>query len=379
MIARRVMQFAALACLAAGCFKMNVNLNAGSDGGEGGSNPGGDAPSQLPASGGGSWKDIAIDTAGQIFTAAERGAIFYAYDTLAYPLEPVQLTARVQSAKTFRAIEEVTVGFYQDSALVGSAKTDKDGHASMEWTPPKAGDYQFTAKIVGVPDDDYEALLQITPAPLLVSARHKDTDFVVIDLDHTLVDSSFFRVLTGGAKPMAESVRVTKRIAERYSIIYLTHRPDLLTRKSKSWLKDNGYPAGPLLVSELKDAFGDSGKFKTAKLAAVRKSFKNIRIGIGDKPSDAQAYVDNGLVAYLIPDYKEKPKDLRKAASQIERLRDRDRLNVVSDWEQIEAGIFQTRKFPPKAFAAALKRQADQLDAEEQERKRREKEREEDD
>ncbi len=328
------------------------------------------SPSQLPSVGGGSWKDVAIDIAGQLTLGAEHGAIFYTYDTLAYPGKPVMLAARLQSARNLRMVEGATIGFYKGSELIGTAKTDEDGHAVLDWTPPKEGNYSFTAEILKVPDDDLEEMLKITPAPLLVAARDKSAAFVVIDLDHTVVDSSFWRVLTFGARPMADSARVTKRIAGRYSIIYLTHRPDLLTRKSKNWLTDHGYPAGPLMVSELKDAFGDSGKFKTAKLSAVRKSFPNVRIGIGDKPSDAQAYVDNGLIAYLIPDYKDKPKDMRKKAKEIRGLRDRGRLHVVYNWRQVEAGVFQDRKFPPMAFVSALEREADRLEAEEKSRKR---------
>ena len=84
-----------------------------------------------------------------------------------------------------------------------------------------------------MPDEDHRELLEVSPAPLLVAARAKEESFVVIDLDHTVVDSSFFRVLTFGAKPMADSVAVTNRIVQLYNIIYLTHRPDLMTRKSK--------------------------------------------------------------------------------------------------------------------------------------------------
>jgi len=255
---------------------------------------------------------------GEVTVGAEHGAIFYAFDTLAYPREAVDLTARVQSAKNLEMIADVTVGFFRGGERIGSAVTDEDGLATIQWTPPKAGGYEFEAQIIAVPGEAFTELLEITPAPLVVMAWPKDKAFVVVDLDHTVVDSSFFRVLLGGARPAADSVRVMRRIARRYGIVYLTHRPDLLTRTSKAWLRENGYPPGPLLVSELKEAFGDSGKFKTAKLAAVTEAFPNAKIGIGDKLSDAQAYVDNGLVAYLIPHYKDKPESMRKMAGPAE-------------------------------------------------------------
>jgi len=353
-----------------GCFQVKVEVPALASGG---------GSSRPRRASGGSWKDKAIDVVGEVTVGAEHGAIFYAFDTLAYPREAVDLTARVQSAKNLEMIADVTVGFFRGRERIGSAVTDEDGLATIQWTPPKAGGYEFEAQIIAVPGEAFTELLEITPAPLVVMAWPKDKAFVVVDLDHTVVDSSFFRVLLGGARPAADSVRVMRRIARRYGIVYLTHRPDLLTRTSKAWLRENGYPPGPLLVSELKEAFGDSGKFKTAKLAAVTEAFPNAKIGIGDKLSDAQAYVDNGLVAYLIPHYKDKPESMRKMAGDIRRLDGRGRLNVVSSWRQIEAGIFGGKKYPPETFARQLSRRADQLEALQRQRKRDEKEDDDDD
>ena len=43
---------------------------------------------------------------------------------------------------------------------------------------------------------------------------------------------------------MAGSVEALNRISKRYAVIYLTHRPDLLTRKSKTWLTTTATPPG---------------------------------------------------------------------------------------------------------------------------------------
>ena len=336
-------------------------------------------PSQLPASSGVSWREIITGTAGKVFLGSEQGVIFYTFDSLAYPNSPVDLVANLQSSNDLQPIAWVTVGFYDGDDLIGEAETDDKGRASLKWIPPGEGDYPFTARIIHVPQGAPKAMLDVRPSPLLISARSKDTRFVVIDLDHTVVDSSFFRVLVGRARAMPNSVEATRRIAGVYSIIYLTHRPDLMTGRSKAWLVDNGYPPGPLLVSQLKEAFGDSGKFKTAKLKAIRKAYPNVEIGIGDKLSDAQAYVDNGLTAYLIPNYKTKPKNMRKMARKIGRLRSGGRLSVVDGWTEIEAGIFKGRKFPPKTYARRLMRRAEKLEADEKARKRKKKKDDDDD
>ena len=351
---------------AAGCVQapseININVDAGGIG-----EPSDKEPSDDESSGGGSssgsWTDVLSNIGGQIL-AAEHGVLFYAFDTLAYPQKPVDLVARLQSGKSIKAIDGALLGFYRGDELEGTARTDEDGYGRISWTPPAGGDHEFTVRIIEAPTDkdDYADAVNVTPAPLLVAAREKYVDLTIVDLDHTVVDAGFSRVLIGGAKPMPGSIDVMGKLAKRYTIVYLTHRPDILTRKSKAWLKDNGYPRGPLLVSELKEAFGDSGTFKTAKLKAIRSSFPNVRIGIGDKLSDAQAYVDNGLTAYLIPDYKNKPKSMRKMADQIRQLKGNGRLHVVSGWQEIDAGIFSGRTFPPEAFAKRLDEQAKQLE-----------------
>jgi len=354
---------------AGGCFKADIKV-AIPDGG-------GATPTQLPGAGG--WRGTLWGTLGQTL-GAQHGYLYYAFDSLAYPREPVELAIRLQTSSGLKGVKGVTIGFFKRSAFLGEAETNSDGLARFRWTPPAEGDYTFEAKVIEVPDRDTRNALKLTPAPLRVAARSKETEFVVIDLDHTVVDSSFFRAMFGRARPMVDSVRVTRKIAGRYSIIYLTHRPDLLTRTSKSWLTAHRYPFGPLMVSQLKDAFGDSGKFKTGKLKSIRRSFPRVKIGIGDKISDAQAYVDNGLVAYLIPHYKkDKPKDLRKMARKIEKTRGRGRLQVVSGWVEIERGIFGKAKYTPADFADGLKRRAALLEEQERERKRRKKKDDDDD
>jgi len=323
------------------------------------------APRPQPASSGnGGWKDMLIGAAegfGAMATAMEHGVLFYALDTLAYPNEEVDLTARLQGRR-LSGLPGAELGFYRGEELIGKATTNADGYAKVGWTPPKAGDYAFEVRVLSPPDDESaQNAAKVSAAPLLVAARDKDTQFSVIDLDHTVVDSSFLWVLLGGADPMRGAADAVQRLEKRYSLIYLTHRPDILTRKSKLWLSEHGFPRAPLMVSGLTDVFGDSGKFKTAKLRALRESFPNVRVGIGDKLSDAQAYVDNGLTAYLIPHYKRKPKDMDKMARQIEALRGRGRLHVVDGWSEIESGVFQGKAYPPDRFARRLRVEARDL------------------
>ena len=335
----------------------------------------------FPAGCGGSksWKDALAEAASGITLGAEHGTVFYAFDTLGYPGTEVELKSRVFSAGELKHVKGAAVEYALAKESLGRAVTDGEGFAVLKWKipekPARTCQYEFTAKIVAVPDEDYEHMLKVSPAPLLVCARPKETKFAVIDLDHTVVASGFARVLIGGAKPMPKAAEVVKELARDYSVIYLTHRPDLLAAKSKRWLGENGFPRGPLLVSTLRQAFGDSGEYKAAKLKELRKQYPRLEIGIGDKLSDAKAYADNGLKAYLIPNYdQDDEKDMRELAGDLRKFK--DDVQVVEGWEDVRAGVFKKKRFTPKVYAGKLEGRARQLAAE---RQRRKKEKDEDD
>ena len=74
------------------------------------------------------------------------------------------------------------------------------------------------------------------------------------------------------------------------------------------------------------------------------------------------------MVAYLLPHYKEKHKSMREKADQIRSLHGQDRLNVVQDWSQIEAGIFESKRFPPDDFVRYLEQRAQTLQRQEREK-----------
>ena len=309
------------------------------------------------------WTDVAEQVAGGVFLGPEHGVVFYGFDVLAKPDEEVRLAARLRTGRLIGEIEDATVGFFYEDELLGEVVSDDEGWAVLSWDPNGVGDYELEARILKAPEDEDEDMVEASPAPLFVRVRKADARFVVIDLDHTLVDSSFARVLVGGGTPMADSQRVTKRIAKKYDIIYLTHRPDVMTHTSKSWLREHKYPPGPLLVSKLSQAIGSSEKFKAAKLASVLKEFANVEIGIGDKLGDATAYAKNGLQAYLIPHYDDgDDDDMRDMAKDLRRLPQEAKIQVVNGWRQVEAGMFKEKRFTAEKFAEWLDGEAAKIE-----------------
>ncbi|MFP4107299.1 MAG: hypothetical protein ACLFVU_14595 [Phycisphaerae bacterium] len=349
-----------------GCLDLDVSLLGDDDeGGNSNDAEGNSDPSQLPGTENGGWADVAYGVAGHLM-GAERGVVFYGFDTLAYPDSTAELTARLQSAKNIQGIANATLGFYRGEKLIGKAKTNKGGYASVKLQTGTTGTTEYAVKVLSVPESVDQSVKQVTPASLLVAVRRKNVEIVVIDLDHTAVESGFFRVLVGGAKPMPGASKAIQRIEEDYQIVYLTHRPDLLASKSKRWLTQHGFPRAPLMVSELRQAFGDSGKFKTARLSALKDVYPNVEIGIGDKFSDAQAYVNNGLTAYLIPDYDPNDlEDVREVIDELRRLNGKGRLNVVDGWSEVPAGIYRGKRFPPEEYIRNLRNRRSRLRARE--------------
>ena len=59
---------------------------------------------------------------------------------------------------------------------------------------------------------------------------------------------------------------------------------------------------------------------------------------------------------------------MRNKADQIRSLHGQNRLNVVQDWSQIEAGIFKSQKFPPGDFVRYLEQRAQTLERQEREK-----------
>jgi len=318
------------------------------------------------------WKDSAAEIAAGITLGAEHGCVFYAFDAMAYPDAEAELTVRILHVRKLQHVEGVTVEYFLGKQSLGRATTDKDGYAKLKWKPPQAKapqDHEITAKIVAVPDDDLEEMLKATPASLLVAVRPKDASFAVIDLDHTVVDSGFARVLIGGAKPMPQAAKTVKELAGKYDLIYLTHRPDLLTVTSKRWLTDNGFPRAPLLVSTFKQAIGDSGEYKSARLKQLREQYPRLEIGIGDKLSDAKAYADNGMKPYLIPHYdKDDDDDVRDMAEEVRKLK--ADVQVVEGWDDIRDGVFKKKSFPPAVYAKRLDDRSRALQMEKQRKKK---------
>jgi hypothetical protein len=287
---------------------------------------------------------------------AERGYLLTTEDVLVRPEEQTDLRAQLRSGDLLGDVAGAVVRFRRaDGRLYRAAETGAGGVAVVAYTPDAAGDYPFTVDVSpnGLPEPPPD------PWTLLVACRRADEPMMIVDLDKTLVASGFDEVLLGDAEPMPESPRVMDRLAERYATVYLTHRPGDLGPKSKGWLREQGFPQGPLLMSDFRGLLAGSGRFKSGRLKDLTERFSRIELGIGDKVSDVKAYADNGIEGILIihPDEYEDPAELSDLADEIESLG--DRIHVVTAWTQIERIVFNGADHPPADMARRLRRMAE--------------------
>jgi hypothetical protein len=285
--------------------------------------------------------------------------LFAGHDVLGRPGEEVQLQARLQGGDFLRGQPGLVVRFSRDGQPYKAAETDNDGVAQVAFTPTEPGNYVFAA------DLSPKGFSSAPPPPtdLLVACRKADTPLMVVDLDKTLVESGFEQVLIGDPRPMPGSAQVMAALAQEFSVVYLTHRPDYFGPKSKAWLKAHLFPRGPLLLSDIGGFLRGSAAFKTAALEELRKRFSRIEIGVGDKVSDALAYHANGIKGFLIVQTSASATAaaLRAEAKALDELP--DAVQVVTGWGEIEKAVFQKATFPKQRVQQELVRRAQELEA----------------
>ena len=297
--------------------------------------------------------DIA-DQAGQKILPALRAS-----DLLVEAGQEAAVEASLGTGLRKEGLEGKRIQFFLGERMLGEARTDGGGTATLRWkTPEKAADYHIRAALNPADQADDK----VADADILVAARPKDTTLVVVDLDKTVVQSGFFSVLVGIAKPMPGAAVVLGRLAKDNTVVYLTHRPDFLAVTSKRWLTENGFPPGPVLTSTMTTLLTGSGPYKMARLAAVKKTFPNILVGIGDKISDSKVYAENGIrpILLLQPDWSEHdPEKFEKLADELAALP--DSVQVVGEWREIAAICFEKATFAKRDMEKRLRDAAKEL------------------
>ncbi len=292
---------------------------------------------------------------------AENGVLFYAYDALAYPQQQLTMTVRLVSSRTFEGLSGVSITFTQANYRVGAATTDSHGMARLAVEPTERGDYTFVATITDVPANVADDVLAVTPTRALLTARNVDDKFIVVSVDNVLVRPSLGNLLAGeNILPMPGASDALSRLAEEKecTVIYLVDRSEQMNGRLKYWLSDHGFPAGPVLAMKP----GASGRGGTTGLTDLWRAYPGLIMGIGGDIVSMRAFLDNGMTAFLLPDYQADPDEMRDLADDIEYLPNSTRLSVVNSWQEIEGVVFHDIRRSAEEYAERLERLADEIE-----------------
>lgn len=129
-----------------------------------------------------------------------------------------------------------------------------------------------------------------------------DSRVLLTDVDHTVSDISEPRVpFTDNASipPLSGAVEALGKLSAKYRIVYLSARDDSLYNKTRAWLTEKGFPDGPVFCRDFH--LGERQvAFKSTFIAELKHLFHNIEAGVGDRRTDAAAYLANDLTTFII-------------------------------------------------------------------------------
>lgn len=187
--------------------------------------------------------------------------------------------------------------------------------------------YDPTAKAwqtLGRVDTDADGNYGISPADAIVTERDRPvysileadgscaehynylmpegTKFVVTDIDGTLTlsDDELFKQIDDGSYVPAQNksadVLMNTWHDKGYFIVYLTARPHEFRSETRAWLRDLGFPKGPVVTANSLVFDESAREYKRAWINRMLTDFKwDVVAAYGNAASDVDAYEDAGI------------------------------------------------------------------------------------
>ncbi len=194
--------------------------------------------------------------------------------------------------------EPVSLWYYDPDTLswitLGRQTTDDNGYYSLlpaMSTPTKEGRPVYSIlEADGSCAEHYNYLLPET------------TPVIITDIDGTLTlnDEELFAQIDDGSytpKQITAANTLMTRWAEKgYRIVYITARPHLFRAETRAWLRDEGFPTGPVITGSGL-VFGSAAhEYKLAWMNRMLVDFKwNVVAAYGNADSDISAYAAAGI------------------------------------------------------------------------------------
>jgi hypothetical protein len=193
-------------------------------------------------------------------------------------------------------VKDVRVRFLVDGREVGEERTGKDGSAATECRlSPDVRELQARALI----DREAYALgrVFIWDQPRVV---------IAVDVDQTIERTRYRNLLPlrpeDESDPVKRSAETLRKLAEDFHIVYLSGRPRFLLDRTRDWLREREFPDGPVVTAKGVRNMLRPGEFKRKRLDQLRDDWPTLLIGIGDQPSDAEAYGANRMLTLIVSD-----------------------------------------------------------------------------
>lgn len=248
-------------------------------------------------------------------------------DYLIYPWERVEICARLVSGNPLRlmkGLKGIPLNFALGGKVLGSRETGEEGWACIKRLGPDKGESILQVSFHG--NADYPSCEG--SAGLFV--RRKNAPVVVTGIDGVLVDTP------GGAvysprdnlrwcyPKAASSLRRLVR-EKQQTIVYLTSRELRWAPQTRQWLKEQGFPSGPVFFWDpMKDPLCTL-EYRKQKLSWLKSRWPNTRVGLVANREHAEVYEEAGLQPIVL-----KSGDAKEASWP-----------AVPDWQALEKILFE--------------------------------------
>lgn len=242
-------------------------------------------------------KDEAADSLGNTEGIT---AVTYIADEL--PAGPAAISYRGAKARTTvngglfnnpLAGEHVSLWFYDDGPMawqaLGRADTDANGSYEIASTfvAPNGKPIYSMLEADGSCVEHYDFLLP------------RNSKVIVTDIDGTLTlnDNELLMEVADGTyvqKPMGAAVKLMEAwTKKKYPVIYMTARPHLFRAETRVWLRDLGFPFGPLITANQTNR---PAEYKTAWMKRMIMNFGWQVVAVyGNADTDITAYENAGV------------------------------------------------------------------------------------
>lgn len=226
------------------------------------------------------------------------------------PGDPVWVMAKLAYGTADKDLKDEDVDVYLDRDCggtwqkIGTATSTKAGGAAptREGVVDTGGWVYFEVPAsVGLGEGRHRFHLFVpgdrSSTDVLVDVVPKGTPIVVSDVDGTLTtaEDEELGAFVSGVTPQANegAPEALRKLADKgYRVMYLTARPEFLVTRTRTFLKERGFPEG--LVHTTLTTTGatkvEAAAFKSAELSALAARGLVPAYGFGNTPSDATAY-----------------------------------------------------------------------------------------